>query len=348
MSETWLMERIPGYAALPDPDRDAIRSFAFIWSLFEAKLMGREASARRIAQAVEGWDDAGTLGAELYDGEVAYFRERYLRDGEFTSLFDGLRIRKGDMPDLIAAGISGDADIDNKPAFYRLVPGDETTFYRVRVVPNEDAFRAIAKDPAGLMGPPPPSLRRAGRMNAAGIAVFYRATEKDTAVAEMRPAVGSLISLAAFRVHRPIDVLDLTRFTRAGKQLDIFAKNQMVRATQWAFMQSFASEISQPILPGDEHLEYVPAQVVAEYLTSTSVRWRGSDVTPDAIIFRSAQREGGKNIAVMGDAALIHRPAPPDSKATPKPAAKPTTSTSWTSRRRCQPRRTPASNTSRA
>lgn len=71
---------------------------------------GGHASARRIAQAVEEWDDAGTLGAELYDGEVAYFRERYFRDGEFTSLFYGLRIRKGDMPALIPAGISGDAE----------------------------------------------------------------------------------------------------------------------------------------------------------------------------------------------------------------------------------------------
>lgn len=110
MSDAWLMERIPGYAALPDPDRNAIRSFAFLWSLFEAKLMGRQASARRIAQAVKEWDDAGTLGAELYDGEVAYFRERYFRDGKFTSLFYGLRTRKGDMPALIAAGISGDAE----------------------------------------------------------------------------------------------------------------------------------------------------------------------------------------------------------------------------------------------
>lgn len=110
MSDAWLMERIPSYAALPDPDRNAIRSFAFLWSLFEAKLMGGQASARRIAQAVKEWDDAGTLGAELYDGEVAYFQERYFRDGEFTSLFYGLRIRKGDMPALIAAGISGDTE----------------------------------------------------------------------------------------------------------------------------------------------------------------------------------------------------------------------------------------------
>ena len=211
-------------------------------------------------------------------------------------------------------GVQNQSNIENKPAFYCLKPGDEPLFYRARLVADEDAFREIAKNPAGLMGPPPPPLRRAGRMNAAGIAVFYGATEKDTAVAELRPAVGSLISLAAFRVDRPIHVLDLTRFTRAGRQLDIFAKNQMVRATQWAFMQSFASEISQPILPGDEHLEYVPAQVVAEYLTNQPVRWRGGEVTPDAIIFRSAQREGGKNIAVMGDAAIICMQTTPEAE----------------------------------
>lgn len=217
-------------------------------------------------------------------------------------------------------GIQNQSDIDDKPAFYNLEPGEEPLFYRARVVADEKAFRAIQEDPASLMGSPPPGLRRAGRMNAAGIAVFYGATEKETAIAELRPAVGSLISLAAFRVHRPIHVLDLTRFTRAGRQLDIFAKNQMVRATQWAFMQSFATEISQPILPGDEHLEYVPAQVVAEYLTSTPVRWRGGDVTPDAIIFRSAQHEGGKNIAIMGDAGRICRPAPAKNDGAEAPA----------------------------
>lgn len=234
--------------------------------------------------------------------EAILHRQRFFNDPAkafLTEIFDGLQ---------------NQSDIDNKPAFYRLSPGEEPLFYRARLVANEDAFRTISEDPAGQMGPPPRSLRRAGRMNAAGIAVFYGATEKDTAVAELRPAVGSLISLATFRISRPIFVLDLTRFTRAGRQLDIFAKNQMVRATQWAFMQSFASEISQPILPGDEHLEYVPAQVVAEYLTNQPVRWRGQEVTPDAIIFRSAQREGGKNIAVMGGAATIRRDSATDNE----------------------------------
>lgn len=239
--------------------------------------------------------------------EAILHRQRFFNDPAKTFLAE------------IFDGIQNQSDIDSKPAFFRLAPATDSVFYRARIVADEEAFRTIAKDPASLMGPPPPPLRRAGRMNAAGIAVFYGATEKDTAIAELRPAVGSLISLAAFRIHRPIHVLDLTRFTRAGKQIDIFAKNQMARATQWAFMQSFASEISKPILPGDEHLEYVPAQVVAEYLTNQPVRWRGTDVTPDAIIFRSAQREGGKNIAIMGDAATIC--ASPASEPSDRPSA---------------------------
>ena len=110
MSEKWLMERVPGYAALPGPDRDAIKTFALLWSLFEAKVMGTEASARKIALAVDQWDAAGALAAELYDGEVAYFRDRYFQDGEFTSRFDKLQIRKWDMPDLIKVGITSEAD----------------------------------------------------------------------------------------------------------------------------------------------------------------------------------------------------------------------------------------------
>lgn len=199
-------------------------------------------------------------------------------------------------------GIQYQSDIGNNPAFYRLDPKDGEKLFRARVIATEEDFKEIAADPASRMGAPPAGLRRAGRMNAAGIAVFYGATDADTAIAELRPAVGSSVCVATFQVRRPINVLDLTRFTRPAKRIDIFARNQVKRSTQWAFMQSFSNEISKPILPGDEHLEYVPAQVVAEYLTRHPMKWRGEEVTADAIIFASAQNPSGKNIAIMGDA----------------------------------------------
>jgi hypothetical protein len=72
--------------------------------------MKAEANARQMTKAVDQWEADGTLGAELYDGELAYFRDRYFQNGEFTFRFENLKLRKSDMPDLITAGVRGDAD----------------------------------------------------------------------------------------------------------------------------------------------------------------------------------------------------------------------------------------------
>lgn len=80
MSEKWMMEKIPGYAALPRPDRDAITNFAFLRSLFEARSMEAEANAKQIAKAVDQWEADGALGAELYvRSRLAFMRFWSLR-----------------------------------------------------------------------------------------------------------------------------------------------------------------------------------------------------------------------------------------------------------------------------
>ena len=74
----------------------------------------------------------------------------------------------------------------------------------------------------------------------------------------------------------------------------------------WKFMTTFMNEIARPCLPDDEHLDYVPTQVVSEYLTHLHKFKRGeSDKTIDAIIYRSAQNGNGKNIAIFGNAGAV-------------------------------------------
>lgn len=92
--------------------------------------------------------------------EAILYRQRFFNDPAKAFLAE------------IFDGIQNQSDIDSKPAFYRLAPATDPVFYRARIGADEEAFRTIAKDPASLMGPPPPPRRRAGRMNAAGIAVF--------------------------------------------------------------------------------------------------------------------------------------------------------------------------------
>lgn len=195
------------------------------------------------------------------------------------------------------------SDDKGRPALYPL--DTNQIIHRARRVRTLDEAGAIGADAAAKLGAPPEPLRRAGRMNAAGIGAFYAALDEATCIAELRPPVGGLVCVGGFRASRPVHVLDLTRFERPGRRIDIFAKNYAARTTQWAFMQSFQVEISKPVLPDDEHLEYVPAQAVAEYLTSLTVTVRDKPVLIEGLVFRSAQRTGGRNVVLFGDAARV-------------------------------------------
>lgn len=207
------------------------------------------------------------------------------------------------------------SDENKQPAFYALEPG--TLMQRARAVGSLKVAREWADDPARSLGPPPKHVRNAGRMNAAGIGALYAAFDDPTCLAELRPLVGGLVCLASFRLRRPVHVLDFTRFERPGRNIDIFAKNYAARTTQWAFMQNFQQEISTPILPDDTHLEYVPTQVVAEFLTTLSIQYRGAEQRIEGLVYRSAQSPGGHNVVLFGEAGQVvggHDAAQPSSR----------------------------------
>lgn len=106
-SEKWLEERAPGFQHLPEPDRRAIYDFAFLWSLFESQIMENFARADRIRERVDAWSADDTLGADLYDEELAYFRNRYIVDGALSNHFPYLDLRKSDHPELVQAVVEG-------------------------------------------------------------------------------------------------------------------------------------------------------------------------------------------------------------------------------------------------
>lgn len=107
VSELWLEARAPGFRDLPDLDRRVIFDFAFLWSLYEAQIMGNFARADRIRGRVNTWAADGTLDAGLYDAELAYFRNRYFANGTLTHHFPHLNLRPSDHPDLVKAVIEG-------------------------------------------------------------------------------------------------------------------------------------------------------------------------------------------------------------------------------------------------
>ncbi|MDR7193266.1 hypothetical protein [Luteimonas terrae] len=109
-SMQWLEARAPAFSNLPDPDRQAIFEFTFLWSLFEAQIMANFAHPARIRERVDLWAKEGTLDAGLYDVELDYFRNRYYTDGRLTYHFPHLHLRPSDHPDLVQAVVEGTND----------------------------------------------------------------------------------------------------------------------------------------------------------------------------------------------------------------------------------------------
>ena len=208
-------------------------------------------------------------------------------------------------------GVQQLRDANRQGPVYMIQPDTpEARFFRARNANSYEEMKRIRADLAKELGPPPEQLRKAGRLNPSGIHAFYGAFDLATCIAELRPSVGGRVISAEFSLVRPICVLDTTRFANNPKTVNLFAAGGLERARQWQFMKMFMEEIARPVFPGEEHLQYLPTQAVAEFLNRRfQVSFAREKRGIDAVIFRSAQRPEGKNIVVLGDAAIVGMPA---------------------------------------
>jgi RES domain-containing protein len=280
-----------------------------------------EAVARRL---IEGdpthWDfdepffsDEATF-VRLTD-ENLLFNEHNLQWEQFCrGIMHGRRFFNADAKGLLEAiftGIHLQKSTTRSAPVYAIRPSDKLArVFRARVTSDAAERQKMLDAPALNLGPPPDRKRQPGRMNPSGIQAFYGAFDIDTCVAELRPAVGTIVASAEFEITEELWVLDMTQFTAPLKEPNLFAKDHHRRVTQWRFMQSFEKEISRPISRHDEHLDYIPTQVVAEFLSNhLAFEAGGKTRRIEGIVFRSAQRPAGKNIVILGGAANVeHNP----------------------------------------
>ena len=177
----------------------------------------------------------------------------------------------------------------------------DTPLYRGRIPATLSVDQAIQSDPARQMSVPPPAVTPAGRLNPAGSPVFYGAFDRATCIAEVRPSIGDDVYTAEFRLSRALIVLDFRLLELACDQhLSLFSRDYRRQRTRRDILGMIHEFIRVPIRRHERH-EYRTTQAVADYLAKV--------LSPriDAVIFASAQREKGRNVAIFGH-ALAFRP----------------------------------------
>jgi hypothetical protein len=179
----------------------------------------------------------------------------------------------------------------------------ETAKERVHVLPaGKRMWRAqLGESDTDSGAPHPPErmkplLKRAqeGRANPKGIPYLYLATSRDTAIAEVRPWMGSYVSVGKFRTLRELQIVDCAK---DDGPLVLYRKEPRPEKREEAVWRAISRAFSKPVNPCDDVADYVPTQIIAERLKTHEY---------DGIEYRSSLGEG-HNIVLfdLGAADLV-------------------------------------------
>lgn len=138
--------------------------------------------------------------------------------------------------------------------------------YRSRSIENGFFDNKVSIDWNTELGPAPYKYSGNNRMSPAGISYMYLSDNRDLTLAEIRNDTNCIIYTGVFKTVKDLRLLDLTD-EDSFKLKSIFSEEYR-HEDRWKakFIKRFIEEISKPIKESDSVLEYVPTQVLSEFI----------------------------------------------------------------------------------
>jgi len=109
-----------------------------------------------------------------------------------------------------------------------------------------------------------------GRANPKGIPYLYLATDKETAMSELRPWKGSEVSVGQFKLNRDLTIINCSLW----HDKPVFYipwpnfKEPDDEKREHAVWSHIDNSFSRPVTPSDDRADYVPTQIISEYFKS--------------------------------------------------------------------------------
>lgn len=123
-----------------------------------------------------------------------------------------------------------------------------------------------------------------GRANSKGIPHLYVATDKETAMAEVRPWLGAILSVAKLKATRNLKILDFSiEHGNSNFKLDFIFKNPSQDEIAKCVWSDIDNAFSRPTKASDLKSEYAPTQIISEFIKSKGY---------DGVAYKSSLAEG--------------------------------------------------------
>ena len=159
---------------------------------------------------------------------------------------------------------------------------------------------------ASALGTVPAELAlKANRMSPAGIPMFYGAIDEDTAITEVTDASEDThVTWCQFELTADLRVVDLTRLPAEPSMFDpeLGSMRRQIR-----FLNMFVEQLSARIERDHDDIEYIPTQIVTEYLLH--VHGGGNRVR--GLVYQSSLAEGAcVSLDISNDHCIDATPSP--------------------------------------
>ncbi|CDJ99377.1 conserved hypothetical protein [Microbacterium sp. C448] len=227
--------------------------------------------------------DALRWGWEAFRQYVKHRRRYTFLVRDTTSMYGAGEITMDAIPAALADAVETAGQIRTLDA--------GTKWWRVRVHASGEHHRS-----ATALGSPPDQWAKDNRMTAKGMGAFYGATTAVGAQAEVAGYAGPKDegTIGAFKLLRDITVVDLTMVDEVPSLFDPDRRHERAPI---AFMRDFVEDVARVADPSDrQNLDYVPTQIVAEYLR---YELRGPAGPVDGILWRSSKDPAVTNCVVF-------------------------------------------------
>jgi len=135
-----------------------------------------------------------------------------------------------------------------------------------------------------------------GRINSKGIPCLYLATDEKTAISEIRPWVGSYVTIAQFETLKELKIIDCSRSEISPMAMTAADLDELWKLRQTtpeedikAIWQWIDLAFSEPVDRNDNTADYAPTQIISELFKTNGF---------DGIKYKSLFNNG-KNLALF-------------------------------------------------
>jgi RES domain-containing protein len=167
-----------------------------------------------------------------------------------------------------------------------------TTLYRARLgfAAKDNSDQPVPYSGEEL-GPPPRKKAQAARANRKGEIVLYVCDQEATAVAEVRPARGLLVSIGRLHTTKPVRIVDLSKISSVNPFTSDSVRYELELCE---LLHCFADDLSTPIRANDNPLQYLPSQRISRFVRDSGY---------EGIRFPSAVATCGTNLVLFDTTA---------------------------------------------